>query len=107
MHSAVCGTLEPDLTVLLLPPLEAALRRARKRNARHVQTAGTDENRFEREPDEFYRRIHTKYCEIAAREPERVAVIADDAPIEAIQARVGVLVAERLAERLATTPAQV
>jgi dTMP kinase len=101
MHQAVCGNLQPDLTVLLLPPLEAALYRARRRNARHVQAAGTDENRFEREPDAFYRRIHAKYCEIAAREPERVVVIADDAPIEAIQGQVAVLVAERLATTLA------
>ena len=34
MHAAVCNNLQPDLTVLLLPPLEAALARARRRNQR-------------------------------------------------------------------------
>ena len=31
-----------------------------------MEKLGTDENRFEREPDEFYRRIYEKYREIAA-----------------------------------------
>src|ERR1700733_6216206 len=34
MHAAVCNNLLPDLTLLLLPPLEASLARARKRNHR-------------------------------------------------------------------------
>src|SRR5271168_1681706 len=34
MHAAVCNNLQPDLTILLLPPLEGALTRARRRNTR-------------------------------------------------------------------------
>ena len=48
MHAAACGNLQPDLTLLLLPSLEDSLRRARRRNQRHIQKQGTDENRFER-----------------------------------------------------------
>jgi dTMP kinase len=96
MHEAVCNDLKPDLTVLLLPPLETALTRARGRNARHVKT-GHDENRFEREPDDFYARIHEAYRQIAAREPHRVVTITDHAPIEAIEQRIRTIVAERLA----------
>src|ERR1700709_2842 len=37
MHRAACDNLQPDLTILLLPSLEASLRRARRRNQRHTQ----------------------------------------------------------------------
>jgi dTMP kinase len=104
LHAAVCGELQPDLTVLLLPPLETSLTRARRRNERHKQMQGTDENRFERESDDFYRRIHAGYCEIAAREPERVVVLAGNEPIEAIQERIARLVAARLPASLHPVP---
>ncbi len=97
MHAAVCENLQPDLTLLLLPSLESSLRRARRRNQRHLERLGTDENRFERESDVFYRRIYDKYEEIAAREPYRVAPIRDDASIEHIQSLIYNLVAARLA----------
>ena len=96
MHAAVCNNLQPDLTLLLLPPLEATLARARRRNTRHIQQQGTDENRFETESDDFYRRIHAAYQEIATREPNRVAVIPDEASIEAIEQRIRTIVTARL-----------
>jgi dTMP kinase len=96
LHAAVCGNLQPDLTLLLLPSLEASLRRARRRNDRDVQQHGTDENRFEREGDAFYQRIHAAYERIAAREPHRLEAIRDDAPIDVIQARIQQAVAARL-----------
>jgi dTMP kinase len=96
MHAAVCNNLHPDLTVLLLPPLETALARARGRNARHAK-AGPDENRFERESDDFYARIHDAYREIAARDPQRVVTLAELAPIEAIEQRIRAIVSQRLA----------
>jgi dTMP kinase len=74
MHRAVCNNVQPDLTILLLPPLVASLKRARRRNDRHVQQAGTDENRFEREGDEFYTRVYEQYREIARRDQHRVSV---------------------------------
>ncbi len=104
LHRAVCGDLAPDLTILLLPPLEASLTRARRRNERHKQTQGTDENRFERESDEFYRRIHAGYCEIAAREPQRVVTLAGNDSIEVIQEQVAALIASRLPAALQTVP---
>src|SRR5271154_6298511 len=76
MHRAACDNLQPDLTILLLPSLESSLKRARRRNQRHTEKQGADENRFEREPDDFYRRIYEKYKEIAAREPQRVVLLA-------------------------------
>lgn len=97
LHAAVCDDLKPDLTLLLLPPLDSSLRRARRRNQRHVERQGSDENRFEREPDDFYRRIFAKYEEIAAREPHRVVPIREDTSIDQIQALVQQVVTERLA----------
>ncbi|WP_035359232.1 dTMP kinase [Edaphobacter aggregans] len=97
MHRAVCNNLQPDLTLLLLPSLDASLHRARRRNLRTTQQKGTDEGRFEREDDGFYRRIYQAYETIAAREPQRVAAIRDDAGIEDIQARIRQIVAARIA----------
>ncbi|WP_103931635.1 dTMP kinase [Bryocella elongata] len=96
LHHAVCDGFQPDLTILLLPPLESSLRRARRRNERHIQTSGTDENRFEREGDEFYRRVYQAYRNIAQREPQRVVAITEDARIEAIASSVLTVVRERL-----------
>ncbi len=96
MHRSVCDNLQPDLTLLLLPSLESSLYRARRRNQRATQQKGTDENRFEREGDTFYRRIYTAYEAIAARDPHRVATIRDDASIEQIGERIREIVASRL-----------
>jgi dTMP kinase len=96
LHAAVCDGLQPDLTILLLPPLEPSLERARNRNQRHVQKLGTDENRFEREGDPFYRRVYAKYLEIAARDAGRVVTIADEAPINVIEEKIYEIVAKRI-----------
>lgn len=98
VHQAVCGGMQPDLTILLLPDLEASLGRARRRNLRHVQQAGADENRFEREGDAFYRRVYEAYERIAEREPARVVAIRNDAPIEVIEGLVRDVVMQRLGQ---------
>ncbi len=97
LHRAICNNVQPDLTILLLPPLAASLKRARRRNDRHVQQAGTDENRFEREGDEFYTRVYEQYREIARRDRTRVVVITDEAPIATIAQRILEVVFHRLA----------
>ncbi|WP_158794258.1 dTMP kinase [Granulicella sp. L60] len=99
MHAATCDNLQPDLTLLLLPPLESSLHRARRRNSRHIQQHGTDENRFEREGRLFYERIYKKYEEIALREPHRIVPIRDEAPIEEIEDCIRKIVSTRLANR--------
>jgi dTMP kinase len=99
MHAAACDNLQPDLTLLLLPSLEASLRRARRRNQRQTRQQGPDENRFESESDEFYRRIYEKYEEIAARERHRVVPIREDASIDEVEACIQKIVAARLSSR--------
>lgn len=96
MHRAVCNNLQPDLTLLLLPSLASSLHRARRRNQRTTQQKGADEGRFEREDDAFYTRIYQAYEAIAAREPERVAAIRDDASIDQIEARIREIVSARI-----------
>lgn len=58
--------LAPDLTFLLMVPLEAGLKRAREKSAA---------DRFEREKLEFHKRVEAKYLEIAKENPQRVKVI--------------------------------
>ncbi len=96
LHQAICGGLQPSLTLLLLPDLAPSLARARRRNHRAIQHTGTDENRFEREGDAFYTRVHRAYRAIAEREPVRVVTIEDDASIDAVHHRICTIVSERL-----------
>ena len=103
MHRVLCDDLQPDLTILLLPPLHASLRRARRRNSHHLKQHGTDENRFEREPDDFYERVHAAYQDIARREPQRVVMIANDASIDAIEAQIATAVDHFLASLVLTS----
>ena len=95
LHEVMCGGLQPDLTILLLPDFDASLARARRRNDR-MQKSGKDESRFEREDEAFYRRVYDKYREIAAREPLRVVTMEGDARIEEIHQRIVRVVEERL-----------
>ncbi len=96
LHRLVCGNLQPDLTLLLLPSLESSLDRARRRNDRVTAQTGQDENRFETEQDGFYRRVWQKYREIAAREPERVTLIEGNLGIDEVHEQIVEAVAERL-----------
>jgi dTMP kinase len=96
LHRLFLGDLQPDLTLLLLPSLEASLERARRRNERQT---GQDEGRFEQEKGAFYRRVWLKYREIAAREPERVVLIEGNLTIDDVHEQI----VEAVAERLLTT----
>jgi dTMP kinase len=96
MHAAVCDNLQPDLTLLLLPPLGASLKRARRRNHHSSQKDGTDEGRFERESAEFYGRVHAGYRHIAARDPQRVVTFGEGS-IDEIAAHIATIVDERVA----------
>jgi dTMP kinase len=95
-HQTICDNFQPALTILLLPPLAASLARARRRNDRTTKNTGTDENRFESAGDAFYTRAYEAYKAIAAREPQRVVLIEDDASIDDIHQKIITIVAERL-----------
>jgi len=87
LHRLICGNLQPDLTILLLPSLAASLQRARRRNTREEAQTGKNENRFEQEQDAFHRRVW---------EPERVLPIEGDLSIQAIHERIVEAVEARL-----------
>jgi dTMP kinase len=105
LNRLLCANLQPDLTLLLLPGLEASLDRARRRNQRTTQENGPDESRFEQEQDAFYGRVWRQYREIAAREPERVVLIEGDLTIDEVHEQIAEAVAERLAALAAAAEA--
>jgi dTMP kinase len=88
LHRLICGGLQPDLTLMLLPPLEASLARARRRNDRALAQTGRDEGRFEREELQFHQRVWEKYRQIAAREPKRIVLIEGELSVDEVHTRV-------------------
>ena len=82
LESMVQGTLRPHLTLLLDAPVEHALARARRRNA------GSTEDRFERERNEFFERVRNVYRARAAAEPDRIALIDATRPVDEVGARI-------------------
>lgn len=96
LHRVLCGDLQPDLTLLLLPSLESSLDRARRRNERQNAQGQQDEGRFESEKEAFFRRVWLKYREIAAREPERVILIEGNLTVDEVHEQIVEAVSERL-----------
>ncbi len=98
MHKLICGDLQPDLTLLLLPSLERSLERARRRNDRSEANEGKDEGRFESEQEAFFRRVWEKYRAIASRDSERVVIIEGDLSIDEVQEQIIEAVTMRLSQ---------
>ncbi len=103
LHRLLCGNLQPDITLLLLPSLESGLERARRRNERQMAREGTDENRFEQEKEAFFRRVWQAYRALAAREPERIVLIEGNLTIDEVHEQVIEAVSERLVAAEHTT----
>jgi dTMP kinase len=80
-EAAVDGCM-PDRTVLLRLGLADAAGRAEDRGGPRAS------DRFEREDEEFHARIAAAFDEIAAREPERVAVVEASGGVGEVHARV-------------------
>jgi dTMP kinase len=73
---ATAGLL-PDLTIVLdLPAEKAAMRLARALD------------RMEQQGDAFHQRVRRGFLDEAARQPERIAIVSADAPIEQVQAAI-------------------
>jgi dTMP kinase len=76
LHRILCGDLQPDLTILMDSDVAASVERARRRNKSQAAGNGKkDENRFEQESRAFFGRVRNAYLAIAAREPERIALV--------------------------------
>jgi dTMP kinase len=84
----VVGAVTPDLTLILDLPVAAGLARAAGRSG--------GEGRFESKGHGFHERLRAAFLAIAAREPERCAVVSADGDLETVAERVWNVVAARL-----------
>jgi len=78
LHHILCHDLQPALTILMDSDVAASVERARRRNKSDAAKNGrgkNDENRFEQESRAFFERVQSAYLAIAAREPQRVALV--------------------------------
>jgi len=76
LETLVQGDLRPDLTVILDIEVEKGLARASQRSV---------PDRFEGEAVAFFERVRTVYRELAARAPNRYAVVDAGQPLEQVQ----------------------
>jgi dTMP kinase len=84
----VVGAVTPDLTLILDMPVEAGLARAAGR-------AG-GEGRFESKGHSFHTRLRQAFLDIAAREPERCAVLSAEGDLDTVAGRIWDVVTARL-----------
>lgn len=70
------GPLRPDLTLWLDVPVETGLARAAGR--------GDAPDRFEREHNGFFERVHAGYAALAERYPERIRRVDAGQPLESV-----------------------
>ena len=98
LHRALCGSMQPDLTLLLDSNPHTSLSRARRRNKRDSKAAtrGHDENRFEQETRAFFGRVREGYLAIAKREPSRVMLVDARGTPGQTHARITEIVRRRL-----------
>ncbi|MFZ0771580.1 MAG: dTMP kinase [Candidatus Sulfotelmatobacter sp.] len=102
LHRALCGDLQPDLTILLDSDPAMSVGRARRRNRRAAdhaaKTAGkhADENRFEQQTRSFFARVREGYMAIAAREPHRVVAVDASGPPAQTHQRIVEVVGRKL-----------
>ncbi|AWJ82845.1 dTMP kinase [Azospirillum sp. TSH58] len=80
LQTAALGDFRPDLTLILDLPVEDGLARAAARRG--------GEDRYERMDVAFHHRLREGFLDIAAREPERCAVVDAGHPVEAVQAAI-------------------
>jgi dTMP kinase len=79
----------PELTILVR--VEPDVARAR------IAATGADEDRLEAAGASFFTRVHEAYDELAARWPERIAVVDGDGDEATVESRVDAIVTPRLA----------
>jgi dTMP kinase len=80
LDRVICGSTQPDLTLILDLPTRLSLARARGREKRRESRRW----RFEAENLKFHERVRRGYLAIARREPRRVRLIRADRPINEI-----------------------
>ena len=92
LDRAICGTVQPDLTLVLDVDARVALDRAWRRERRRE----SKQSRFEAEGLEFQERVRQGYRALARREPGRVHLIVADRPPKEVEAEIQQVVGEKL-----------
>src|SRR5215472_6267542 len=82
LDRAICGPVQPDLTLVLDLDAGIALERALRRESRR----GSKHSRFEAEGLTFQERVREGYHALARREPQRVRLIRADRPPDEVEA---------------------
>jgi dTMP kinase len=83
----VQGDLRPDLTLLFDVPVDAGRQRAGQRS---------EPDRFERENDEFFTRVHAAYLARARSEPERIRVVDAGRSLDEVERQIGRVLEEAM-----------
>jgi|YelNatPaOPRAMG01_1025707.scaffolds.fasta_scaffold36645_4 dTMP kinase len=91
----ICGTTQPDLTLLLDLDPQTALERARSRNKRHRVKS----TRFENHGLKFQKRVRAGYLALARQQPRRIRLVQADRPIVEIEAEIRKIVDALLVRR--------
>jgi dTMP kinase len=91
----ICGTTQPDLTIILDLDPELALDRARGRDRRRRSPHG----RFEAQGLEFHQRVRAGYLAIARSATGRIKVVRAQQPIEELQREIRALIDPLLGQR--------
>ena len=100
VHRIAVGGIRTDLTLILDIPVAAGLKRAGRRDG-----AGGGSNRYERMTPDFHERLRQGFLDIAAREPERCAVIDADRDAGTVARAVRAAIGERLGITFPEPPA--
>ncbi|MGO2132219.1 MAG: dTMP kinase [Halomonas sp.] len=82
--------LQPDLTLLLDMPMQAAQQR--------VDSRGQQRDRFEQEQGAFFQAVREAYLARALQAPERIVVIDASQPLERVQQALGEQLSSQLEE---------
>ncbi len=88
LHTIACGSLHPDLTLLIDIDIDTSLARACARNVQNESR----ETRLDQESYTFFERVRNRYLRLADAEPERVFVIDGSASVEAVAERIWAIV---------------
>jgi dTMP kinase len=96
LHAVLCRGVWPDLTILMDSDVEHSVKRARKRNKAAAEGNEANENRFEQESTAFFTHVQEAFRAIAAREPQRVAMVDARRPADTVHPEIVDIVRARL-----------
>jgi dTMP kinase len=91
----ICGSTQPDLTIILDLDPDQAMGRARGRETRRRSRP----DRFESQGLAFHQRVRAGYLAIARTAPRRIKVVRADQPVEKLQQEIRALIEPLLSDR--------